>query len=120
MGPARQVLAPAAFVIGPLIAAAFFIPPAFPPMLRQVVLCVWGVGAMLVAERLLFGGTWHEAIRAIGFVRPRVSAVWIALLVSVPMWGFLPAFAWFSGVPLGLRPGWLRLLLGVILVNGIA
>ena len=35
------------------------------------------------------------------------------------MWAFLPAFAWSRGVSIALRPEWLYLLVGVVLVNGI-
>lgn len=109
----------AILVIIPLVAAAWFIPVGFPMLLRQILLCVWGVGATFVAERLLFRTSWGEAQRVLGFVPARRRAVIGALLVSVPMWLFLPLFAWLNGVPVRLQPGWLALLIGVILVNGI-
>jgi membrane protease YdiL (CAAX protease family) len=115
-----KVLAGSIPVIIPLIAAAWFIPLDFPMLLRQVLLCAWGVGAILVAERLLFSPTLEQALRLLGFVWARMPAVVVALLVSLPMWLFLPLFAWFQGVPVRLQPDWLALLLGVVLVNGIA
>jgi membrane protease YdiL (CAAX protease family) len=115
-----KVFAAAILVIIPLIAAAWFIPPDFPMLLRQVLLCAWGVGATLLAERLLFSQTWRQASQAVGFVRPRLPAVIVALLASLPMWLFLPLLAWLSGVPIRLQPDWLALFVGVILVNGIA
>ena len=42
------------------------------------------------------------------------------LVASMPMWAFLPLVAWTQGVRPGLRPDWLPLLVGVVLVNGIA
>ena len=113
-----KVCAPATIVIAPLIAAAW-LPHAFPLGLRQILLSVWGVGAILIAERLLFSPTLREALRAVGFVRARTSTLVVAVLVSLPMWAFLPAFAWTRGVSMALRPEWLYLLVGVVLVNGI-
>lgn len=115
-----KVCAPAITVIIPLIGATGFIPPGFPLLLRQIVLCGWGVGAILAAERLLFSGTLGESVRVIGFVPARTPAVVVAFLVSVPMWLFLPIFARFNGVAVTLRTDWLALLAGVVLVNGIA
>src|SRR5690606_5985194 len=83
-------------------------------------LCAWGVGATLAAERLLFSRTWRQAWQAVGFVQARLPAVVAALLVSLPMWLFLPLLAWFRDIPVQLQPGWPALLVGVILVNGIA
>lgn len=115
-----KVYGAAIVVIIPLIAAAWVIPTDFPMLLRQMLLCVWGVGATFVAERWLFRPTsWREATRTLGFVPPRGAAVLVALLVSLPMWLFLPLFAWRSEVAISLQSNWLALLLGVVLVNGI-
>jgi membrane protease YdiL (CAAX protease family) len=115
-----KVYAAAIAVIIPLVAAAFFTPLDFPMLLRQILLCAWGVGATLTAERLLFSPTWRQAWQAVGFVPVRRPAVVVALLVSLPMWLFLPLLAWLQNTPINLRPDWPTLLLGVILVNGIA
>jgi membrane protease YdiL (CAAX protease family) len=113
-----RVYGPAIVVIIPLIAAAW-LPYEFPLFLRQVLLFVWGVGAIVVAERLLFSGTLIEASRALGLRRARTSTVIVALLVSMPMWLFLPILAWAQGVGVGLRSDWFNLLVGVVLVNGV-
>jgi membrane protease YdiL (CAAX protease family) len=118
--PLVKVYVAAILVIIPLVAAAWFIPPGFPMLLRQILLCIWGVGATLVAERLLFSRTWWQAWQTVGFVRTRLPAVVVALLVSLPMWLFLPLLAWLQDTPVYLQPDWPALLLGVILVNGIA
>ena len=60
-----------------------------------------------------------EAIRALGFVPARRAIVIAVLLVSIPMWIFLPCFAWINGTGVIVRPDWLVLLIGVVLVNGI-
>jgi len=106
-------------VIIPLIAAAWFIPADFPMLLRQILLCVWGVGATFMAERLLFRATWGKVVRTLGFVATRKSAVVVALLVSLPMWLFLPLFAWLNAAQIRFQPHWFALLIGVVLVNGI-
>ncbi len=113
------ILLTATIIIVPLVAAAWLTPPTFPLLARQILLTLWGVGATLGAQRLLFSATWGKAGRALGFVLPRARAVWVALLVSLPMWAFLPLVAWFTGEPVRLQPQWVALLLGVSLVNGI-
>lgn len=113
-----KVFLAAAIAIVPLIAAAW-LPASVPLLIRQFLLCTWGTGAILVAERLLFSGTTSAAVRAIGFRRPRISTVVATLLVSLPMWAFLPLFAWSGDVVVALRPDWAQVLLGVVLVNGI-
>ena len=120
MNVLTKVCAAAIFVIIPLVAAQWIIPSGFPLLLRQVILCAWGVGGILAAERLLFSDSLGKAARAVGFARARPPVVVVALLVSVPMWGFLPLFASSKGIAVALRPDWPSLLLGVVLVNGIA
>jgi membrane protease YdiL (CAAX protease family) len=109
----------ATIAIVPLIAATWLIPPGFPHLLRQMILCAWGVGTILAAERRLFSGSYGLALRRLGFVPARAAIVITALLVSLPMWIFLPLFAWISDADLTIRPDWLVLLAGVVLVNGI-
>jgi membrane protease YdiL (CAAX protease family) len=72
-----------------------------------------------VAERLLFSPTLGEAVTTLGFVPPRLRAVLVSLLVSVPMWLFLPLYAISSGIDVRLKPEWFSLLIGIVLVNGI-
>ena len=54
-----------------------------------------------------------------GICSRRKGTLEVALLASLPMWAFLPVFAWTSGIAVDLRPEWLSLLLGVVLVNGV-
>lgn len=105
-------------VITPLIAAAW-LPARFPYLLRQVLLLVWGIGAILVAERWLFAHPLTQALWGMGFAPVRTRVLALALVASVPMWMFLPLVAWTKGVALGLRPDWVVLLIGVGMVNGI-
>jgi membrane protease YdiL (CAAX protease family) len=107
-------------VIAILVGAAFVVPPSVPVLLRQVVLCVIGVGGIIVAERQLFGNGWGRTVAALGFVTPRPRAVLVAMVVSLPMWLFLPIVARLAGAPFAPSADWLPILLGVILVNGVA
>jgi membrane protease YdiL (CAAX protease family) len=107
-------------VIVILVAAAFVVPPGFPLLLRQVLLFVVGVGGTMVAERLLFGPGWTRIVTALGFVAPGARAATVAIVVSVPMWSFLPLYGRFTATPVALARDWLPILLGVILVNGLA
>jgi membrane protease YdiL (CAAX protease family) len=113
-----MVCGAATAVIIPLIAAAW-LPPGFPYLLRQSLLCIWGVGAILVAERTLFTDTLTTALRAVGFAPVHRRVLAAAFVASLPMWAFLPLAAWTNGVSVGLRSDWLLLLAGVVLVNGI-
>jgi membrane protease YdiL (CAAX protease family) len=107
-------------VIAILVGAAFVVPPSVPVLLRQVVLCVIGVGGIMVAERRLFGNGWRRTVAALGFVTPRPRAVLVAMVVSLPMWLFLPIVARLAAAPFAPSADWLPILLGVILVNGVA
>jgi membrane protease YdiL (CAAX protease family) len=113
-----KVCGAAAIVIVPLVVAAW-LPAGFPHLLRQLLLCAWGVGAIFAIERLFFSDTTDEALWSLGFVRARRSTVMLALLTSLPMWTFLPLLAWTRESAVALRPDWLQLLMGVVLVNGI-
>jgi membrane protease YdiL (CAAX protease family) len=102
-----------------LIAATLLIPPGFPYLLERVLFCAWGVAATLAAHRLLFSQPLDKAVREVGFVRARTPMMIVVLLISLPMWLFVPLFAWTSGVRVALQPDWPVLLLGVVLLNGI-
>ena len=118
-GRVAKVVVPAIIVILPLVAATWLLPPALPYLARQLLLCLWGVGSTLIAERWLFSDSLKHSARAIGFAPARRSSLVVALLVSVPMWAFLPLLAWTRGIAAGLKPDWPQLLAGVVLVNGL-
>ena len=109
----------AVVVIVPMIAAAW-LPPGFPQLLRQVLLCFWGVAAIVVAERMFFTDRLNDCLRAVGFSRAPWPVLVVAGFSSIPMWAFLPLTGWMKGVQVDLRPDWLPLLIGVVMVNGIA
>jgi membrane protease YdiL (CAAX protease family) len=113
-----NVWAIAILVVAPLIGSAW-LPPSFPHMLRQLLLFAWGVGATLLAERVFFSNTLREAVRQVGFVRTAPPVVAVTALASLPMWAFLPLFLRANGSSVALRPDWLEMLVGVVLVNGI-
>jgi membrane protease YdiL (CAAX protease family) len=115
-----KVLVGAVPVIALLVAAAFL--PVSPSalLLRQLVLAAIGIGGIMVAERLLFGGTWGRGLTTIGFTAPQPRAVIVAVICGFPMWLFLPVYGSLNGIPVGLQLDWMSILLGVILVNGLA
>jgi len=119
-GSLGKVVLGAAPVIAVLVAAAFVVPPDFPYLERQLILFAVGVGGIVVAERFLFGTRWRRVPTALGFVVPRGRAVAVALIVSLPMWLFLPLYGWATRTPVALDRAWPQILLGVILVNGVA
>lgn len=107
-------------VIAVLVAAAFVIPAGTDFLLRQFVLCAIGVAGIVVAERLLFARPWRQMPAALGFVVPRPRTALLALVVSLPMWLSLPLYGSLAGTPFGWRGDALQIVLGVILLNGIA
>ena len=107
-------------VMAGMVAAAFFTPPELPLALRQVLLFAWAVVGTFGAEYLLFGPDARRSIAAMGLTPPRWRAVVVATIVSLPMWIGLPLYGSATGMPIQLNPGWLSILLGVILVNGLA
>lgn len=120
MSTLSKVLVGAVPVIAGLVAAAFLIPPDFPLLLLQLLLFAWAVAGIALAEYLLFDRRPTRIIAAMGVVAPRWRAVIVAILVSLPMWLFLPLYGPLVGVLIALNPQWPAILLGVILVNGLA
>jgi membrane protease YdiL (CAAX protease family) len=120
MSTLSKVVVGAVPVIGGLVAAAFVIPADFPLLPRQTILFAWAVGGIALAEYFLFERGAGRIATAMGLVAPRRRAVLVAMLVSLPMWLFLPLHGALAGIPVSLHPDWAAILLGVILVNGLA
>jgi membrane protease YdiL (CAAX protease family) len=78
------------------------------------------VATALLIERLLFGRSPRQALRALGFGRPRWRGLLAALLASLVLLAYFPIVALVSGQPLTLREGWPWVALGVLLQGGIA
>jgi membrane protease YdiL (CAAX protease family) len=116
----QKVLIGSVPVIIVLVAAAFFTPPDFPLFARQVLLFAWAGVGICAAEYLLFGRGLGRIVTAMGLVAPRVRSVVVALLVSLPMWLYLPIYGLATGTQIGLNADWIAILVGVILVNGLA
>ena len=115
-----RLLAAAVPVIAVLVAAAFVLPADFPWLPRQLLLAAIGIGGIALAEVAMFRTPPTELGRQLGFVTPNRRAVLVALAASLPMWLFLPVAALATGAPLHVAPDWLAVVLGVILVNGLA
>jgi membrane protease YdiL (CAAX protease family) len=115
-----RLLAAAVPVIAILVAAAFALPADFPWMLRQLLLTAIGGGGIAIAEVAMFRTPPADLGQRLGLVIPGVRAVAIALAASVPMWLFLPLAAVATGLPIHVAPNWLAIILGVVLVNGLA
>jgi membrane protease YdiL (CAAX protease family) len=61
-----------------------------------------------------------ELARRLGFVTASRRTILISLAASLPMWLFLPLAALATGTPLHIASNWVAIVLGVILVNGLA
>lgn len=68
----------------------------------------------------LFQGRPLEALRRLGYGRPRRRAVSVALILSGVMLLFFPVLSLASGARLSLNGNWLPTLAGIILFNGLA
>lgn len=115
-----RILAGSLPVIAVLVAVAFVAVQEDLMLMRQVVLFACGVGGIFIAEYLLFGPGCKRVLVAMGLSRPSWRSIVVALLVSVPMWAFLPIYGLAAGTPVQLNREWLAILLGVVLVNGLA
>ena len=115
-----RLLAAAVPVIAILVAAAFVLPADFPWLPRQLLLAVIGIGGIAIAEIAMFHTPIANLGRRLGFAMPNGRTVVIALAASLPMWLFLPLAALATGTPVHIAPNWFALILGVVLVNGLA
>ena len=78
------------------------------------------VVALIAFERLLFGRTAAEAMRALGFGTPDPRGFFAVLLVVVLLVATVPLYASVRGVTLAYYPGWPSLLAGLFAQAGIA
>ena len=104
----------------PLVLMAWFLPPTLPPLLRHGMIAAWGLVGALVVEMVLFQHTPAQALRQLGYGRPRSGAIRLALLLTLPLWFTAPAYAWVTGTTLTLNPDLFALITSVVLINGLA
>jgi membrane protease YdiL (CAAX protease family) len=74
----------------------------------------------VVFQAWFFQGPPLEALRQLGYGRPRWRAIVVALILSGVMLLFFPAVSVITGVRLGLNSGWLWTLAGIVVFNGLA
>lgn len=115
-----KLLVTAVPVIAVLVAAAFVLPPDFPWLPRQLLLAAIGVGGIALAERAVFRTPASDLARRLGFIGTSNRVVFAALAASLPMWLFMPVAALVTGNPVHIAPDWPLLIIGVLLVNGLA
>jgi membrane protease YdiL (CAAX protease family) len=115
-----RLMAMAVPVIAILVAAAFVLPADFPWLPRQLLLALIGIGGMALGEILLFRTPIADLGRRLGFVPADRRTILICLAASLPMWLFLPLAAVATGTPVHVAPNWLAIIIGMILVNGLA
>jgi membrane protease YdiL (CAAX protease family) len=73
-----------------------------------------------VIERLVFGRDVRQGLLALGFGRPRPGALVVATIIGAAMLAFFPMYSAATGTPLSLKADWLWVLLGAIVLNGLA
>jgi membrane protease YdiL (CAAX protease family) len=107
-------------IVAVLVAAAFLLPADFPWLSRQVLLAAIGIGGIALAETVLFRTPAPGLASRLGFVAASPRLLVACFAASLPMWLFLPVASAVTGSPLRIAPDWPLLVLGVILVNGLA
>jgi membrane protease YdiL (CAAX protease family) len=83
-----------------------------------VVAVMFGVAVLI--ERIAFGRDLRQGLLALGFGRPRPGALVAATIIGVAMLAFFPLYSAATGTPLALKADWLWVLLGAIVLNGLA
>ncbi|HEV2513813.1 MAG TPA: CPBP family intramembrane glutamic endopeptidase [Devosia sp.] len=115
-----RLLIAAVPVIALLVAAAFVLPAEFPFFLRQLLLAAIGMGGIALAEVAMFRTPLVDLGRRLGFTPTSRRTVIISLIASLPMWLFLPLASLAAGTPVHVASNGLALVLGIVLVNGLA
>ena len=70
-------------------------------------------------ERQAFKHSAAEGLQVIGFGRPNPRAVLVAAIIGLVMLAFFPTFSLLTGAHINLKPNWLWILVGAIVLNGI-
>ena len=78
------------------------------------------VVATLVAQRLFFDESSTDAVRSVGLVKPKLSGVFLAFLVSLGLLLTLALYAKATATSLDLLPNWPWLAVGMFFQAGIA
>lgn len=87
----------------------------------QAGVIVGGVAAaaMVIAERLLFGGSYADAFKAVGLGRPSARGILVAIAVCIPLLAAIPFFAVTMNTAFDFYPGWAGLAVGLFFQAGI-
>jgi membrane protease YdiL (CAAX protease family) len=108
----------------PLFLILQFGPELLLPRVGQFWAVLIPAGVMLCLafgfEMLLFADRPLQALRQLGYGRPRVRPIVVALLLSGVMLLFFPLLSLITGVRLSLNSGWLLTLAGIVVFNGLA
>lgn len=75
---------------------------------------------LLGVEAWLFKRRPGPALLALGCGRPRWGALAVAVLLSAVLVAFIPAYALATATPITVRPDWAWILLGAVVLNGLA
>jgi membrane protease YdiL (CAAX protease family) len=75
---------------------------------------------VVAIERLAFGRGLRSGLKALGWGRPRLGAILAATLISLGMLAFFPVYGLVTGTPFALRGDWAWILVGAIVLNGLA
>jgi membrane protease YdiL (CAAX protease family) len=108
----------------PLFLILQFGPELLLPRVGQFWSVVISAGVMLLlalgCEMLLFANRPPQALRQLGYGRPVVRPIAVALLLSGLMLLFFPLLSLVTGAQLSLSSGWLLTLVSIVIFNGLA
>jgi membrane protease YdiL (CAAX protease family) len=90
------------------------------PTVSAIIVSVVMLAAALVLERVMFQRDLMPAVRRLGYGKPGWRAIIVAVIISLGMLAFFPIYSAITGVPIGLQQNWLWILLGAIVLNGLA
>ena len=114
------LFATVAAAVVPMIATGFLWPADWPLICRQVAIASWGTGVVFAVERSFGGASFRATLVRLGAIPPRWTAFVVAVVVALTMFVGTPIQAATNGVQWGLQADWGWMLVGVILVNGLA
>jgi len=70
-------------------------------------------------ERQAFKKDAAQGLRAVGYGRPNLRAIWVAAIIGLIMLAFFPIFSMITGAQITLKADWFWILVGIIVLNGI-
>ena len=115
-----RILAGAAVMFVVLQGGLMLLTPRLDQTSSSLIVAAVMFAIAVAIERLAFGRDVRRGLDALGFGRPRPGALAAAAFIGVAMLAFFPLYSAATGTPLSLKADWPWVLLGAIVLNGLA